>query len=127
MIVGVGADIVRVSRMAGIFEDHGLAFEKRCFSEAERSLLPDDSARAAGAASLFAAKEALLKCLDAGILKFPLTELEILKREEETLEVRLSGAAEERRKQLRIGKIRVDTSCDGDYAVAFAVAEGGDE
>jgi holo-[acyl-carrier protein] synthase len=72
MIIGVGTDMASVSRIAGVLEEHGDRFIRRCFAEEERARVEsragsDPHLRAAGYAKRWAAKEACAKALGSGI------------------------------------------------------------
>ena len=68
MIIGTGADITRIDRIAATLERFGTRFEQRCFTQLER----DKAARrpllrAETYAKRFAAKEACSKALGTGL------------------------------------------------------------
>ena len=119
MIVGLGIDIVRVSRMARILAKHGDSFERRVFTRRERARLRAGDRRAGDAARVFAAKEAFLKSLDLGIFAFPLTEVEIPGGASGGRPAELSGRASVLSSERGIRNIRIDMAEDGDFAVAI--------
>ena len=125
MIVGLGIDIARISRMARVLAAHGGLFEQRFFTREERAWFRADDRRASDAACAFAAKEAFCKCLDLGIFAFPLTDAEILRDASGKISVKLSGRASVLSQERGIRNVRIDTAEDGDFAVAVALAEGG--
>ena len=68
MIIGVGADLCDIRRIARVLERHGDRFVQRVFTEAERARAGrrTESLRAATYAKRFAAKEACAKALGTG-------------------------------------------------------------
>jgi holo-[acyl-carrier protein] synthase len=68
MILGVGADLVDIRRVAAVLERHGDRFTHRCFTATERARSDRrPHARAASYAKRFAAKEACAKALGTGL------------------------------------------------------------
>ncbi|MBU6406992.1 MAG: holo-ACP synthase [Alphaproteobacteria bacterium] len=68
MILGVGADLVDIRRVAVVLERHGDRFTHRCFTATERARADRrPHARAASYAKRFAAKEACAKALGTGL------------------------------------------------------------
>ena len=69
MIVGLGNDIVNIKRIEASLQKFGLHFMNKIFTQEEIQLLqqmPSEAKRAAGAAKIFAAKEACSKALGTG-------------------------------------------------------------
>ena len=58
MIIGFGADLCDIRRIADALERHGERFPRRLFTPAEREYCDAKTARAASYAKRFAAKEA---------------------------------------------------------------------
>jgi len=68
MILGIGADLVDIRRVAAVLERHGDRFTHRCFTAIERARADRrPHARAASYAKRFAAKEACAKALGTGL------------------------------------------------------------
>jgi len=122
----IGVDIVEIGRiekacrrqrflerfftppeLAGIYENKNAAFYQRL-------------------AGKFAAKEAVAKALGTGFRYFRWREIEILNGSEGKPYAVLSGRAEEVMRSGGFSKILITISHSRDYAVAFAVALGGD-
>ena len=72
MIVGVGIDIVDVSRIERLLERYGDQFADRLLCASEREGFTTSARRAWFLANRFAAKEALSKALGTG-LRYPVT------------------------------------------------------
>lgn len=67
MIVGLGSDLIRITRVEETLERFGERFTNRVFTEIERTKSDKRAARAASYAKRFAAKEACSKALGTGI------------------------------------------------------------
>lgn len=67
MIVGIGTDIVKISRIEAILARHGAAFAERVLADAERSDFASVKHPARFLAKRFAAKEAFAKAFGTGI------------------------------------------------------------
>ena len=67
MIIGLGNDIVDISRVAKTLETYGERFINRIFTEVEIAKSEKRAERAASYAKRFAAKEACSKALGTGI------------------------------------------------------------
>lgn len=68
MIIGIGTDIVDISRIEKTIQRFGDAFLRRVFTESERELSKKAGALSAYYAKRFAAKEAFLKALGTGLV-----------------------------------------------------------
>ncbi len=70
MILGIGTDIANIERIGTVLDKFGSRFIEKNYTAAEREVLEDcgDNARrrAAKAAKMFAAKEAVVKALGCG-------------------------------------------------------------
>ncbi len=69
MIIGFGADLCDIRRIADALERHGGRFPQRLFTQTERDYCDARAGRAACYAKRFAAKEACAKALGFGINK----------------------------------------------------------
>jgi holo-[acyl-carrier protein] synthase len=72
MIVGIGIDIVDVSRIDHLLREYGDQFARRVLAEAERQAFAASTRPVWFLANRFAAKEALSKALGTG-LRYPVT------------------------------------------------------
>ena len=122
MIFGIGTDIVELERVSRACRRE--AFLTRSFTEEERRQALGQEKRLAGD---FSVKEAVAKAFGTGFSGFELRDIECLRDEKGAPYVRLSGRAEELRRQLGIGKIHVSISDSREYVTAFAVAELAEE
>ena len=77
MIVGIGTDIIEVSRLAKAIENS--RFLERYFTEAENAYFLLKNRNPQTIATSFAAKEAFSKALGTGFRGFSLTDVEVLR------------------------------------------------
>ncbi len=114
MIIGIGTDIVEVSRFEKLIcREH---FMERVFTPYERSYIAAKTHRAAG---MFGAKEAFSKAVGTGLSGFSLTDVEVRHDEKGKPFYCLSGRALEQYGHL---KFHLSISHEKTYAVAFATA-----
>ncbi len=114
MIIGIGTDIVEVSRFnENICNDN---FMKRVFTSNERKYIGDKPYRAAG---MFCAKEAFSKAVGTGLVGFSLTEVEVCHDEKGKPYYRLYARALEKYGNLTF---QLSISHEKTFAVAFATA-----
>src|SRR3954462_11999321 len=66
MIIGIGSDLIDITRVAKVIERHGERFLNRIFTEAERAKADRRANRVQTYAKRFAAKEACAKALGTG-------------------------------------------------------------
>lgn len=121
MIKGTGIDMTEVERIK-----KNLSFEKfinKIYSKDEVEYLETRKFNAQTAAGMFAAKEAVSKCLGTGFTNFGPCHIEILKDEMGKPYVKLLGNALKKAQQLEIKNIHVSISHTAEYAIAFCVAE----
>ena len=67
MILGIGSDLIDITRIEKSLERHGERFSARVFTEIEQARAEGRPQRAASYAKRFAAKEACAKALGSGI------------------------------------------------------------
>lgn len=115
MIIGVGIDSLRIERMERAMERE--AFLNRVFTEKEREYLGRRTLAAQSAAGMFCVKEAVLKALSLGITDAPLTDIEVLHKENGAPYAVLHGALK------RDIILHISITHTEDTASAFAVLE----
>ena len=67
ILLGIGADVIEVARVRGVFERQGERFLQRVFTEEERTYCFSNAHPHKHLAARFAAKEAVSKCFTTGI------------------------------------------------------------
>jgi phosphopantetheine--protein transferase-like protein len=102
----------------------GESFLEKSFTEKERGQARERSDPALFFATRFAGKEAVFKCLDVDGGDIRLNEIEILGTDTGRPRVSLLGRVLDIATQRGIRKVRISLSYDGEYALAFALAEG---
>ena len=118
MILGVGTDLVEISRVRQAAEKE--SFRKLCFTPAEL----EAAARPEMLADDFAVKEAVAKALGTGVRGFSLRDIEVLRDPLGKPFVRLYGAVKER---CAGTSIHVSISNTDTLSMAFAVIEKPEE
>ncbi|MBK8480485.1 MAG: holo-ACP synthase [Proteobacteria bacterium] len=124
MVIGIGLDLVTVSRFARMIERYGERLLGRLFTAGERAYCAKYAQPAQHYAARFAAKEALLKALGVphGLSWH---ELEVVSAASRAPQIHLSGRAAEAARQLGITRLLVTLTHERDLAAAMIVAEGG--
>ncbi len=118
MIVGIGNDIVEISRFETIVERESVLH--KMFSEREVIL---GGKRPSFFAGSFAVKESVSKAFGTGIRGFRLNEIEVLRDDMGKPYVELQGRAKELAVALGIDSIYVSISDTKQLAAAVAVAD----
>lgn len=118
MIVGIGTDIIEISRVVKACEKE--TFRKKYYTEKELELAVSNNQKLA---DNFAVKEAVSKMFGTGFRSIRPIDIEVLRDSLGKPYVNLSGAAKATAMQLNIDKIFVTISNSKDYAVAFVVGE----
>lgn len=135
MILGIGSDLIPVSRIEGTLREHGERFIARCFAQSERDYIEARAAaapehaerlRASGYAKRWAAKEACAKALGLGIRgDIYLRDIIIGNDSAGKPSILLAGGAQRRLLELTpagvAARIDLSLSDDGGMALAFVV------
>ena len=121
MALGVGVDIIAISRMKDILETSGEVFIQKAFTAYEQERAVQHPDKTAYLAMIFAAKEAIFKTFGAGW--DPIAELKDMEirdgRFGEPLAV-LSGRFTDLMAERGATRMLLSLSYDGDYAIAMA-------
>lgn len=118
---GVGLDLVDVQLVADLIDDGGQPFLDACWTAAEQAVCQDDPERLAGR---WAAKEAVMKCLGAGIGEIEPTDIEIVTLPSGAPAVVLRARAAAIARARRLAGCHVSLSHEKGWAAAVAVAQG---
>jgi holo-[acyl-carrier protein] synthase len=127
MIVGIGLDVVETDRLAGALSGEGAdAFQTRVFTPGELAACADRHDRVQALAARFAAKEACLKALGAGLFEAALLQVEIVPQKggKGAPELRLTGALAERARRRRVRSVHVSLTHEPGVAAAVVILEG---
>jgi holo-[acyl-carrier protein] synthase len=125
-ILGVGVDMLDVSRMETAMNQTGRPYLEKVFTEREILEAYAHSQPPARFATLYSMKEAILKAFGFGFrpdLGIGLKNIEITHDEYGKPEVTLSGELEELAGEKDVVEIHVSVSTQGPFAVAMAVIE----
>ena len=121
-IIGLGTDIVEISRLKKALENNQEHFVSRVYTSAESALAESKKNSVACYAGRWAAKEAAAKALGCGIGKnCSFTDIEILNDPAGKPLMTFSGNAEKLAVSLGINDIKVSISHEINYAVATVI------
>jgi holo-[acyl-carrier protein] synthase len=124
-MIGIGIDIIELSRMAETIARSGEVFFKRVFSDDEMQKAHASDHPSNYFASSFAAKEAVFKALTLGWdQEVDFREIEILRGQSGAPLVRLQGEIKARAAAKGCDRVLISLSYEKDMAVAMAFAEG---
>ena len=122
-VVRLGIDLVHVPRIADSLRDFGERFARRLFTEAEIAYAQSsDAERDARFAARFAAKEATIKALSLSEAGVNWRDMEVQRADDGSCAMVLGGEALAAARALRINRVLVCLSHDGDYAAAVVAA-----
>ena len=125
MIVGVGTDIIEVTRIGDMADRHGDRFLGRVFTGRELRYAMDKPRRDEHLAGRFAAKEAVLKAIKTGVGPgTSLKEVEVLRGRKGEPSIELHGRTAQVAAAKGVTCIHLSLSHTADHAVAFVVCEG---
>lgn len=113
MIVGIGTDIIEISRIEKLMQD--ISFLNRCFTKQELDYI---NGHTQSAAAIYAAKEAYSKALGTGISGFKLKDIEIIHDEKGKPDILAYNAAKRESE-----KVFLTLSHCNEYAIAYVVIE----
>lgn len=119
MIIGIGTDIIEISRVKKACEKQN--FIEKCYTEKEIEFI---GSRTESLAGNFAVKEAVSKALGTGFRGFGLRDVECLRDELGKPYVVLHNGALERFESVGGKNVLVSISHSKADAIAFVVVEG---
>jgi len=123
-LVGIGTDIVKLSRIKALYDQWGARFLLRILSSHEREALASLSHKIPYIAKRFAAKEAVAKALGTGIgEKAAFVEISIENETSGKPKVVLYGKAKEFATSVGVGKVHISLSDEREYAIAYVILE----
>lgn len=121
MISGLGVDSVEVDRIRKASKRWGKAFLRRLFTEREIAYCFTHANPYPSLAARFAAKEALIKALDAKAL-WKWKDMEVKRAESGRPSVSLTGAAATFARKRKAGSFHISLTHDADRATAVVLA-----
>lgn len=125
MVVGIGVDIIEVTRVESAIARHGARFIHRIYSAREAAYCDQAGHQAERFATRFAAKEAARKAIGAAtpVTALDWHDVEIISSTEGAPQLEFHGRAAELVKHLGITRTHVSLSHTAVNAVAFVVLE----
>lgn len=122
MIVGIGLDLVTVSRIASWLDEPQLC--ARFFHSVEMEFVCSSKANAAWSlAARFAAKEAFAKALGTGFTGLRLRDIRVESEPSGRPRLVLEGSAKEKTAQLGVDRVHLSLTHEGDLAGAQVILE----
>jgi holo-[acyl-carrier protein] synthase len=125
-IVGVGTDLVEISRFRLAMERRGERLNERLFSDAEREYAARQKDPSKSLAARFGAKEAVMKAMGVGLWKFKLRDVEVARAKSGAPTVLLHGRAAEMAAERGIVGWELSLTHTNTTAMAIALAIGRD-
>ncbi len=122
MILGIGIDITEIRKIEESIRSE--AFQRKVFTASELKTVAGFKNKAEHLAGKFAAKEAFMKAIGAGIWQQVwFAQIEILNDEFGKPFIKVSGEAEKRLKESKSEKVHISISHSGGMAVAVVILE----
>jgi holo-[acyl-carrier protein] synthase len=128
LVKGIGVDLVKVQRITDIIDTSGEKFLNKLFTEKEIARHHSSSKRWSDEeyeyfASLFAAKESIVKAFGIGWQGMKGTDIEIRHDPLGAPYAKLGGAMAKLARKKGVGRIHLSLSSDSGYAVATCVLD----
>jgi phosphopantetheine--protein transferase-like protein len=121
LTIGLGVDIITLSRMKDVLETGGKVFTDKVFTPWEQDRAGTHPDRVAYLAMIFAAKEAIFKTFGIGWeTGVQFKEIEVRDGEHGEPIAILTGRFAELASEREVARVLLSLSYDGDYAVAVA-------
>ncbi len=122
MVLGIGTDLVEISRIEKSIENE--KFIKRIFTESEIELAEETGRVSEVYAGNFASKEAVSKALGTGFRGFNFRDIEVLRDEYGKPIVKLHNGAQKKAESLGASKFFLSITHTDNDCLAFCVIEG---
>ncbi len=127
-ILGIGTDITEVLRIAQMIERHGELFISRVYTPHEIEYCSTKKAATQHYAGRWAAKEAVLKALGTGWRRgISWRDIEVRNLTSGAPTIVLRAGARDVFDRLGIQTMHISISHSRNHAIAYAIAEGGEE
>jgi len=123
-IIGIGSDIVKISRIEKLAERYGTRFLERIFTENEIGYASAKARPALHFAARFAAKEAFVKALGSGLRQgINWSDIEIINNDLGKPQFKLHNHAHSASLKLKNPAAWLTLSHEQEFALAFVVLE----
>lgn len=126
MVTGIGVDIISVERFARAFDGKPVRL-RRVFTEQELNDCQAGPSTWQRLAARFAAKEAVMKSLGAGIWQISFLDISVGRESSGRPCVSLSGNAEAAARRLGVTTVLISMSHEKTHAIAYATALAGED
>lgn len=125
MIFGIGVDLVKIPRIAGVLERFGDRFKNRIYTSQEISYCEARGLSVNNYALRFAAKEAFSKALGVGLRRNGIQwqEVEVVSAPTGRPELRVNGRADQLCAKNGIQGMFVSLTDEGEFGIAVVVLE----
>lgn len=124
MIIGIGIDLVEISRLEEVFARRGERFCARVFTEGEVGYCESLGSKLASYAARFAAKEAVMKALGTGWSEgVGWKDIEVVSEPGGPPAIELHRRARDRMREIGATKVHVSLTHSGNLAIAQVVLE----
>jgi holo-[acyl-carrier protein] synthase len=124
MVLGLGTDLIEISRVQASMDRFGERFLKRVFTAGEIAYCMRKKQAAESFAARFAAKEAGAKALGTGISRgVSWKEIEVSREMGQRPMLRFSGRALELAEELGVRRVQLSLTHSRDVAMAMVVVE----
>lgn len=123
MVMGIGVDVVQVSRMNAWLDRRDLLHRFFHDEEVSDSLSRGGDAIQRSLAARFAAKEAFGKAIGTGLREFSLKEVQVMNNHAGKPEMLLHGNAREALRRHGGGRVHLSLTHEIDNAIAMVVIE----
>ena len=122
MILGIGIDILEIKKIKKSIESE--AFQRKVFTPAELSAVDEFKNKAEHLVGKFAAKEAFMKAIGAGIWQEVwFTQIEVLNEESGKPIIHVSGEAERRLREMGVSQVHTSISHSTGIVVAVVILD----
>jgi holo-[acyl-carrier protein] synthase len=124
MIIGIGTDIVSISRFSAILQRQGERFAKRILTDTEFNEFRNSHQQEHFLAKRFAAREAVAKAFGTGFTQgLSLKHIQITHDEQGKPMVALYDNAIEIKERLGINHIHISIADEKEFAIAYVIME----
>ena len=121
MIIGIGTDILRISRIENVFNKYGDRFSTRILCRAELNIFEHKNKSISFLAKRFSAKEAESKALGTGIGAISWHDFEIKNDSFGAPILKLTGEAKKKMEEIGARQALISLSDEADHVLSFVV------